>query len=205
MSIVRGLLRNYALHAKTADELLQCIPQTNDYLARNHGHSGMFTTLFFGIIHPESGRMQFINCGQDAPVVIAPTGAELRLECTAPALGAIPNLDFEFGSVILLPGDTFIAFTDGVTDALDLRERQFGEEPFLEIVRRGSSSVTALLGNIEAAVKKHIGPAAQYDDITLFAIRRNPQHRDESTGQHNVTLNHAALADALKKTYVSQK
>lgn len=205
MSLVRGLLRYHALSAKTAEELLQCIPQTNDYLARNHGHSGMFTTLFFGIVHPETGRMQFINCGQDAPVVVAPTGAEIRLECTAPALGAIPNLDFEFGSVVLLPGDTFIAFTDGVTDALDIRDRQFGEEPFLDIVRRGSSSVTALLGNIETAVKKHIGSAAQYDDITLFAIRRNPQHRDVSTGQHNITLNHAALTDALKKTYVSEK
>ena len=205
MALVRGLLRYHALRAKTAEELLQCIPQTNDYLARNHGHSGMFTTLFFAIVNPETGRMQYLNCGQDPPVILAPTGAEMRLECTAPALGAIPNLDFEFGSVILLPGDTFIAFTDGVTDALDVRDKQWGEEPFLDIVRRGSSSVTALLGNIESGVKKHIGPAAQYDDITLFAIRRNPLHRQESTGQHSVTLNHAALSDALKKTIVSQK
>lgn len=206
MSLVRGLLRHHASHANTADELLKCIPQTNDYLARNHGHSGMFTTLFMGIVHPETGRMQYINCGQDAPVILAPTGAEMRLECTGPALGAIPDLDFEFGSVVLLPGDTFIAFTDGVTDALDLRERQFGEEAFLDIVRKGSSSVTALLGNIENAVKKHIGPAAQYDDITLFAIKRNPHHRDDtSTGKLNVTLSHAALTDALKKTYVSEK
>jgi len=205
MSLVRGLLRNYALHANTADELLQCIAPTNDYLAKNHGQSGMFTTLFLGVIHPESGRMQYINCGQDAPIIVAPTGAEMRLECTGPALGAIPNLDFEFGSVILLPGDAFIAFTDGVVDALDARDRQFGEEQFLDIVRRGSSSVTALLGNIEAAVKRHIGPAAQYDDITLFAIKRNPLHRETTTGQHNVTLSHAALAEAMKKTYVSEK
>lgn len=205
MSLVRGLLRNHALHAKTADELLHCIPQTNDYLARNHGQSGMFTTLFLGIIHPETGRMQFINCGQDAPIILAPGGTEIRLECTAPALGAIAGLEFEFGSVILLPGDTFIAFTDGVVDALDLRERQFGEEQFLDIVRRGSSSVTELLGNIDTAVKNHIGPAAQYDDITLFAIKRNPHHRAESTGRLNVTLSHGALSDALKKTYMSEK
>lgn len=205
MSLVRGLLRNYALHAKTAEELLRCLAPTNDYLAHNHGQSGMFTTLFFGIIHPETGRMQYINCGQDAPIIVAPGGAEIRLECTAPALGAIPGLEFEFGSVILLPGDTFIAFTDGVVDALDSRERQFGEEQFLDIVRRGSSSVTALLGNIDAAVKKHIGPAAQYDDITLFAIKRNPHHRDESTGRLNVTLSHKVLAEALNKTHNSEK
>jgi phosphoserine phosphatase RsbU/P len=206
MSLVRGLLRHHASHAQNADELMKCIPQTNDYLAKNHGHAGMFTTLFFGIIHPETGRMQYINCGQDAPIILAPAGAEMRLECTGPALGAIPDLDFEYGSVVLLPGDTFIAFTDGVVDALDLRERQFGEEQFLDIVRRGSSSVTALLGNIEAAVKRHIGPAAQYDDITLFAIKRNSQHRDTTaTGQLNVTLSHAALVDAMNKTFVSEK
>ncbi len=205
MSLVRGLLRNYALHAKTAEELLRCLAPTNDYLAHNHGHSGMFTTLFFGIIHPETGRMQYINCGQDAPIIIAPGGAEIRLECTAPALGAIPGLEFEFGSVILLPGDTFIAFTDGVVDALDSRERQFGEDQFLDIVRRGSSSVTALLGNIDAAVKSHIGPAAQYDDITLFAIKRNTLHKDHTTGKLNATLSHKALSEALNKTYTSEK
>lgn len=205
MSLVRGLLRNYALHAKTADELLHCIPQTNDYLAHNHGHSGMFTTLFLGIIHPETGQMQYVNCGQDAPIIVAPGGAEIRLECSAPALGAIAGLDFEFGNVVLLPGDTFIAFTDGVVDALDSRERQFGEEQFLDIVRNGSSSVTELLGNIDRAVKNHIGPAAQYDDITLFAIKRNPYHRDGSTGRGSVTLSHTALAEALKKTRMSEK
>ncbi|MBK9262488.1 MAG: SpoIIE family protein phosphatase [Polyangiaceae bacterium] len=205
MSLVRGLLRHHASLAKTPEELLQCIPLTNDYLARNHGHAGMFTTLFLGIIHPETGKFQYINCGQDAPIVIAPTGAETRLECTAPALGAIANLEFDCAQVILLPGDTFVAFTDGVVDALDTREKQFGEEDFLDIVRHGSSSVTALLGTIETAVKKHIGSAAQYDDITLFAIRRNPMHRGDATGQHNVTLSRAALADALNKTRVSEK
>jgi serine phosphatase RsbU (regulator of sigma subunit) len=177
---------------------------TNDYLAKNHGQSGMFTTLFFGVIDPESGKLQYINCGQDSPVVMAPTGTEIRLDCTGPALGAIADLDFEIGNIILLPGDTLVTFTDGVVDALDTKERQFGEDEFLAILRKGSSSVTTLLGEVEAAVKRHIGPASQYDDITLFAIRRNPAHRADSTLQFNRTLSHAAFAD-LKKTYISGK
>ena len=132
-------------------------------------------------------------------------GAEIRLECMAPALGAIPNLEFEFGSVVLLPGDTFIAFTDGVVDALDSRERQFGEEQFLNIVRQGSASVTALLGESHSAVKKHIGSASQYADITLFAIKRNPLHGAESTEQHTVTLSREKLSEVLKKTRLSEK
>lgn len=205
MALVRGLLRYHASHAKTAEELLQCLAPTNDYLAKNHGQAGMFTTLFFGVIDPESGKLQYINCGQDAPVVVTPTGSEIRLDCTGPALGAIPNLDFEIGNLIMLPGDTLVTFTDGVVDALDSRERQFGEDEFLSILRRGASSVTALLGDVETAVKRHIGSAAQYDDITLFAIRRNPMHRDQTTGQtHNITLSHAAFAD-LKKTFISGK
>jgi sigma-B regulation protein RsbU (phosphoserine phosphatase) len=205
MSLVRGLLRHHASRAKTAEELFQCIPQTNDYLALNHGHAGMFTTLFFGIVDPESGKFQYVNCGQDAPIILAPTGTESRLECTAPALGAIANLEFDTSQVVLLPGDTFIAFTDGVVDALDARERQFGEEAFLDIVRCGSSSVTTLLGDIEAAVKQHIGSAAQYDDITLFAIRRNPMHREETTGQHHAPFSRQTWPEALKKTFISEQ
>jgi len=186
MSLVRGLLRAFALRANNRQEALASITQTNDYLAENHGRTAMFTTLFFGVLEPESGELSYINCGHDAPLVLSATGEEKRLESSGPALGAIRDVDFEIGSVVLLPGDSLMAFTDGVSDALDAVERPFTEERFISIVRVESPSVTALLGDVVAALRSHIGNAAQYDDITMLALRRNPPRRDFPTGQYRV-------------------
>jgi len=183
MSLVRGLLRAFAQRAVDQREALSCISQTNDYLAENHGRTAMFTTLFFGLLDPNTGELAYINCGHDAPIVVGATGEEARLDATGPALGAISDVEFEVGRIRLLLGDTFVAFTDGVTDALDGRERQFGEERFLSIVRQGAASVTSMLDELEQALRAHVGSAAQYDDITMLALRRNPLRRDSSTNQ----------------------
>jgi len=188
MSLVRGLFRSSAMRAQSPAEILKSISQTNDYLADNHSRTGMFTTLFCGALDPESGDLTYVNCGHDAPIILGATGEEARLEASGPALGAMREVDYELGHFVLLPGDTLVAFTDGVTDALDTCERQFGEEPFLSIIRAGLPSVTALLGELEGALRRHIGEASQYDDITMLALRRNPERRDFPTSQLVATV-----------------
>jgi sigma-B regulation protein RsbU (phosphoserine phosphatase) len=153
--------------------------QTNDYLADNHGRTAMFTTVFFGVLDPASGALRYVNCGHDAPILLRATGEEERLESTGPALGAMRDVEFEPSLVQIGLGDMLVAFTDGVTDALDPAERAFGEEAFLPLIRKRPPSVTAMLGEIESALRAHIGTAPQFDDITLLALRRNPG-RDES-------------------------
>jgi phosphoserine phosphatase RsbU/P len=180
MSLVRGLLR---AHASLGGDLSTVIAQTNNYLADNHGRTAMFTTVFLGVLDPATGDFRYVNCGHDAPIVISAAGEESRLDSSGPALGAMRDVEFDLGRIILSPGDTLVAFTDGVTDALDLAERQFGEEQFLSIVRAGAASVTAMLGDVESALRGHIGEAAQYDDITLLAFRRNAERREHPTGQ----------------------
>jgi sigma-B regulation protein RsbU (phosphoserine phosphatase) len=177
MSLVRGLLRSNASRARGRHEVLSTIAQTNDFLADNHGRTAMFTTLFFGVLDPDSGELVYVNCGHDAPIVIGAGGEEARLDSSGPALGAMRDVELETGRIVLLPGDTLVAFTDGITDALDPQETQFGEERFLSIVRAGSPSVTAMLGDVEAAVMRHIRDAPQFDDITLLALRRNGERR----------------------------
>ncbi|HVK66932.1 MAG TPA: GAF domain-containing SpoIIE family protein phosphatase [Polyangium sp.] len=186
MSLVRGLLRAFALRAADRTAVLAAITETNDYLAENHGRTAMFTTLFFGVLDPESGDLSYVNCGHDAPIVLGATGEEIRLESTGPALGAIRDVEFETGHLTLLPGDSLVAFTDGVSDALDPSERSFTEEKLLSILRGGSPSVTTMHGDVVAALRHHIGSAAQFDDITLLALRRNPTRRDFPTGQYRV-------------------
>jgi sigma-B regulation protein RsbU (phosphoserine phosphatase) len=187
MSLVRGLLRTHASRHRDAATVMSCIVQTNDYLSDNHGRTAMFTTVFFGVLDPASGALRYVNCGHDAPILLRATGEEERLESTGPALGAMRDLEFEPSLVQIGMGDMLVAFTDGVTDALDPSERAFGEENFLPLIRKRPPSVTAMLGEIESSLRAHIGTASQFDDITLLALRRNPGSDESSTGSMSRT------------------
>lgn len=170
MALVRGLLRIHA--ARAGADALAIIRQTNEFIAEHHGRSTMFTTAFFGILDPASGELCYVNCGHEAPLVVRAGGALGRLETTGPVIGASREVEFEQGRARLEAGDTLIAFTDGVVDALDEAEQQFGEPRFVALVRRPEAPLADLLADVEAALRAHIAEAPQADDVTLLALRR---------------------------------
>ncbi|MFM8321846.1 MAG: PP2C family protein-serine/threonine phosphatase, partial [Chloroflexota bacterium] len=98
--------------------LRAAVKQTNAYVLENHGDSNMFATMFYGIFDPQSGSVAYINAGHNAPALIGPNGEiKARLKSTGPAVGIVPNANFEIGHLEMQPGDTLFCFTDGVPDA----------------------------------------------------------------------------------------
>jgi sigma-B regulation protein RsbU (phosphoserine phosphatase) len=98
--------------------VLGVVKLTNDYIAKNHADLTMFATLFFGVLDPQMGSLTYINAGHDPPAIISSTGeVKARLMPTGPAMGMLPDMDFDILQVTLEPGDTLMTFTDGVTDA----------------------------------------------------------------------------------------
>ena len=159
-------------NADPAAELLRAVRLTNDYIARTHGRSNMFATLFFGVLEPATGALLYVNGGHEAPVVYGPGGVKARLSPTGPAVGMMPGMPFAVGQARLEAGDGLLAFTDGVTDARGA-SGLYGEERLLARMREGSSSpAAALLDSIESAVLAHAAGWEQADDITLLAVRR---------------------------------
>jgi sigma-B regulation protein RsbU (phosphoserine phosphatase) len=134
----------------------------------------MFTTAFFGILDPATGELHYVNCGHEAPLLLRAGGSIALLESTGPVIGAARDVEFGLGRARLDRGDTLIAFTDGVLEAIDEAERAFGEERFLALVSRPPVPLGAMLSDVEAALRDHIGGAAQSDDITLLTVRRAP-------------------------------
>jgi sigma-B regulation protein RsbU (phosphoserine phosphatase) len=129
-----------------------------------------FATLFFGQYDERTRRLRYVNCGHPAPVVIAgPEGVE-RLGTTATVLGAFRDWDCEERSVQLAPGDTLVAYSDGVTEAGIDADEEFGEERLLEVLRsHRPKPIEALIAAlIEAA--QALDPV-QSDDITVLALR----------------------------------
>jgi sigma-B regulation protein RsbU (phosphoserine phosphatase) len=176
MALFRSLLRATATGAASgpepASELLRTVRLTNDYIARTHGRSNMFATLFFGVLDPASGSLLYINGGHEAPILFGGGGVKARLAPTGPAVGMMPDMPFEVREARLEAGDGLLAFTDGVTDARGA-SGLYGEGRLLALLDEPVSSASALLDAIDSGVLAYAAGSEQADDITLLAIRRS--------------------------------
>jgi phosphoserine phosphatase RsbU/P len=180
MALIRTLVRHTAQHTGIGDPscdegvepLRQAVIGTNRYLARNHNRQGYFATLFFGVLDPMTGMLLYINGGHNPPVLIRAAGGRFLLEPTGPAVGMMPDSEFAIGRTRMLPGDTLFVYTDGVSEARDAGGGQFGTDRMFSIVGRPAASADVLLDRVDDRVRRHVGSAEQFDDITMLALRR---------------------------------
>lgn len=152
---------------------------TNDYMARNHADSNMFATTFFGVLDPTTGQVTYVNGGHNPPVILNRAGeVTARLKPTGPAPGMLPHADYRIGQATLEPGDVLYMFTDGVTDAKNPKGQLFTEERAIKVLGQPVASAQELVDRIDGALVEHIGRAAQFDDITMLAVRRCPTSQE---------------------------
>jgi phosphoserine phosphatase RsbU/P len=129
-----------------------------------------FATLFYGILSPE-GRLVYANAGHTPPVLLS-RGAVRRLGSGGPILGAFPDASFEDGETRLEEGDTLLMFSDGVTEARNDRDEEFGEQRLLDCASQYFAEAPAdILDGALRAVRAFVGSMPQSDDITLAVTR----------------------------------
>jgi sigma-B regulation protein RsbU (phosphoserine phosphatase) len=171
-------------HGSTAEErrsflsagmtaLKNAVQLTNNYVANNHSESNMFATMFFGLIDPNSGTLVYINAGQNPPVIASADGTvKEELQLTGPAVGLMPDMEFQIEHSVLESGDILLAYTDGLPEAKAPDGAFFSEERLLSLLKEPVSSAVELVKRIEANVDQHIGDANPFDDITMIVVRR---------------------------------
>jgi sigma-B regulation protein RsbU (phosphoserine phosphatase) len=130
-----------------------------------------FATAFFGRYDDRTRRLQYVNCGHPAPVIVRLSGAIERLEPCATVLGAFRFWDCEERSAELAPGDALIVFSDGITEAGIDGAEEFGEARTLQAIRMlsGMPAAAIIEGLVDAACS--FSPDQQADDITVLAAR----------------------------------
>jgi sigma-B regulation protein RsbU (phosphoserine phosphatase) len=178
MALIRSLLRHAAIGpspmpAAGANVALHAVETTNEYLTTNHFHQGYFATLFFGVVDPDSGELAYINCGHNPPVVRRANGEHTWLPPTGPALGLIHDAQFGLGTEVLHNGDLLFLYTDGVPEAKSVDGEFFGMERLLATLG-DPGPATAVVERFTRAVTAHAGDAAQFDDVTMLGLRRQP-------------------------------
>lgn len=154
--------------------LKNAVALTNNYLVENHGETNMFATLFFGVLDPTTGSLHYINAGHNPPLVFNHNGVKQTLATTGPAIGLLPDSHFAMQQTELAPGDTLLAYTDGITEARNSTGHFFGEERLVATVTQPAPTLMARLTQLDQARHTFIGAAEQSDDVTLLAVQRHP-------------------------------
>jgi sigma-B regulation protein RsbU (phosphoserine phosphatase) len=146
--------------------------RVNTILHRD-GLPNRFATLVYLEVAPTSGRVRVLNAGHMPPFVVrAATASELPRGSFA--LGVMANASFQEQSVDLSEGDTLIAYSDGVTEAMNAAGDFFGDERLAALLPAVSGLPVAVAGEqIVAAVDAFVGAAPRHDDLSVVILRRS--------------------------------
>ena len=156
-----------------AERLAQIISFTNNYVATTHYSASMFATVFIGIIDLSNNTLTYLCCGNEHPVVVSQGGEITTLQTTGPIVGIIPDAPFPAIEIPFNKNNLLLAFSDGLTDALNPDVEAFGRERLLSILKEGDTNPAALISILEERVHQFIGPADQFDDITVLVVKRD--------------------------------
>jgi phosphoserine phosphatase RsbU/P len=130
-----------------------------------------YATFFYGQYDPVERRFDYVNAGHNPPLLFR--GQEvIRLETGGTVIGLVEGAQYEQGSVRFEPGDILVAFTDGISEAMDPSDEEWGEERLIATVQTGETgNARQLLETTFAAATQFAGTAPQHDDMTLVVVR----------------------------------
>ena len=167
----RTLLKGAAIGSDSPGMVLY---EVNDLLCESN-ESAMFVTLLYAEYNPENGRLSYANGGHNPPLVISATGESRLLPMTGGvALGLVEGLRYDEDEIVLGPGETVVLYTDGVTEAMNSENEEFGMERLEQLfVDSPPADASEANERILAAVDEFAGDAAQSDDITCMSLRRD--------------------------------
>lgn len=174
MAMCRSLLRAVALSHDSPSKVLGAV---NRYLFPDI-REDMFISLNYGVLDPEKGRMVFTRAGHDPALVFRKaTGLVESMRPKGLALGIDEGDVFERVTedcvVEMESGDCVLFFTDGVKEALDLNEEEFGMERLSKVFSESAAlGAEVVVKRVQEAVEKFSGEGAQMDDVTIVAIEK---------------------------------
>ena len=142
----------------------------------------MFVTVWMGIIDLNTGDMRCLNAGHEYPTVMRKDGDyEIFRDKHHLPLGAMKDMTYTSYEMHLDPGDCIYVYTDGIPDAINRYEEQYGLERMLNALNMyRDTSMEGLLQGVKADQDEFVGEADQFDDITMLGFRyKGPQETEE--------------------------
>ncbi len=195
MAVTRSTVRASTRTTRAAAEALT---QANRVLCAD-AIGGTFVTLFYAQLDPFLNQLTYVNAGHNPPLLCHADGPALsELPRTGIMLGFDETFQFEQRKLRLRAGDVLVFYTDGVTEAVNARKEQFGEERLYALVRaQRDESATDLLRTLKQSLTAFMGETPAYDDITLIVAKCvAPESGGRVQGQAGTMRQFAFSADA---------
>ena len=170
MAVSRTLIRATGIRGVRPAE---CITYSNELLARESANY-MFVTVFYGIYNITTGEVSYTNAGHNPPYLMKADGRIEQLPMSKDlVVGALDDFQFSEETLQLEHGDTLMLYTDGVTEAVNLCNEEFGEKRLEDTLRQvAPQSCQQMIDAVKTSVSDFAGEAEQSDDITMLAIKR---------------------------------
>jgi sigma-B regulation protein RsbU (phosphoserine phosphatase) len=158
--------------SETSCSLADLVAGMNHYACTNSQSGLRFTTAFLAEFDPASRALTYINAGHNAPILRRSSGAIERLSNGGLPLGMWADKSYEAGNVILQPGDWLVIFTDGVVEAVNERDEDYGEQRMLNVLQAGvAATPEELLRRMMSDLDTFVGPTPQHDDVTCMLVK----------------------------------
>ena len=176
MGMLHGALRSMRWMGTPADQETSW-SQLNYLLSERTGPE-RFASLFWGSYDREARVIRYVNAGHPPPLLMRPNGNGTckisRLEEGGPVLGAIRTAAYHEGEVAVKPGDLLVLYSDGISEAANTSEEEFGEERLCSVVRENCARPPSeILREILKQVRAFIQKVPPQDDMTLVVARVN--------------------------------
>jgi serine phosphatase RsbU (regulator of sigma subunit)/pSer/pThr/pTyr-binding forkhead associated (FHA) protein len=163
-----------AIHGQVAAKtpLHDAVVSVNQYLTENTP-SNRFVTLFVAELSPNTGVLRYINAGHNPPLMGRADGSMEQLTSGGLPLGMMALAEYEVGEVMLNNGDVLVVYSDGVSEANNLAEEEFGLDRLTEVLKTNlTHSASAIRDKVESALSQFTGTAPANDDITLVIVKK---------------------------------
>lgn len=170
MALSRTLIRTYAMQHDPAE----AIHAANARILTD-AESDQFVTVFYGVLDTTAGHLTYVNAGHNPAFVINGPDEPQSLTKTGIPLGMFDHMPWQQQTIDLPPGSILVLYSDGVSEAQNAANEEFGETRLLDTIQANQDRPaceihTALMDDIRAFV----GNAPQFDDITLMIVKRQP-------------------------------
>lgn len=161
------------LRSQTAlalDQPQRLLQSVNALFYENTSDSA-YSSLFFAEYDDKARRMRYANCGHLPALLLRSNGTLEKLDSTCTVMGLFKEWDCWMGERRLYPGDTFVLYTDGVTEAFDPAGDEFGEQRLVEVLQQHRGTSSQVLLNAIVDEVRQFSPHEQHDDITLIVAK----------------------------------
>lgn len=169
MASLQASLRGQRLSGPA--DLAQLMTNLN-FLIHEASPDNRYATFFYGELDPATRTLSYVNAGHNAPMLFRATGGAERLTATGPVVGLIEAGRFEERSVVLDPGDVLLVYSDGISEAMNVSDEEWGED---QLAAAASAAFPCnpqqLIDTLFVAADAFAGGAKQHDDMTVVVVR----------------------------------